>query len=113
MRNYPFYKPSRHNLDWKNCYERLIQRALAGGKECIETSRPRQKSHWARGTIYREVCRLKYGEPLLYSLCLHKCHNEYCINADHLRWGSAQDNANDRVSRNMGIVYPGVRNEIK
>lgn len=42
-------------------------------------------------------------------LVLHQCHNTYCVNPDHLRIGTEQDNTNDRVIRfKRGKKYAGV-----
>ena len=34
------------------------------------------------------------------AFALHHCDNPPCVNPQHLYWGTYQDNANDRVSRN-------------
>lgn len=36
------------------------------------------------------------------SLILHSCDNRKCVNPNHLRLGSAQDNVDDREQRNRG-----------
>lgn len=43
-------------------------------------------------------------------LVLHHCDNRKCINPDHLYLGTAQDNANDLVSRNRQANQFGERN---
>lgn len=35
---------------------------------------------------------------------LHSCDNPPCINPDHLRWGTAKENAQDRDSKQRGVV---------
>ena len=45
---------------------------------------------------HRVVCRLAHGEPPPDKpQATHSCHNKWCINPRHLRWGSAKDNAAD------------------
>jgi hypothetical protein len=44
-------------------------------------------------------------------LCvLHNCDNTYCVNPDHLRLGTQQDNMDDRESRGRRISPAGERN---
>lgn len=44
------------------------------------------------------MCRLVHGEPPEGQQCtLHSCHNPQCVNPRHLRWGSHQENNQDRV----------------
>jgi hypothetical protein len=40
---------------------------------------------------------------------LHSCDNKLCVNPAHLRWGTAQENADDRESRGRGIKPQGER----
>lgn len=44
------------------------------------------------------MCRLAHGPPPEGRECaLHSCHNPPCVNPRHLRWGSHQENNQDRV----------------
>jgi hypothetical protein len=53
-------------------------------------------------TAHRIMCELKYGLPPENKInALHKCNNIYCVNPNHLYWGSKRDNAID--SRNIGM----------
>jgi hypothetical protein len=40
----------------------------------------------------------------------HKCDNPYCINIDHLEYGTHQDNMNDRSERNRCAKLQGEDN---
>lgn len=47
--------------------------------------------------VHREVLRLATGvEPLV---CMHTCDNPLCINPDHLRAGTPQENTGDMVAK--------------
>ena len=39
------------------------------------------------------------GEDADGRLALHSCDFKLCVNANHLRWGTKADNANDAVAR--------------
>lgn len=41
-------------------------------------------------------------------LAIHSCRNRHCVNPDHLRWGSQQDNAWDMMAD--GTAATGSRN---
>ncbi len=49
--------------------------------------------------VHRVSWHLKHGEfPV--NFLLHSCDNRRCVNPDHLREGTLQDNTHDMVSRN-------------
>ena len=51
------------------------------------------------------------GRPLLSSeYALHSCHNPSCVNPDHLRVGTHQDNMNDRDSAGRQARIQGKAN---
>jgi hypothetical protein len=45
----------------------------------------------------------------LGAFVLHSCDNKLCCNPAHLRWGSAQDNADDRELRGRSVKPRGER----
>ena len=55
------------------------------------------------------------GEDLSATLdALHSCDNRACVNARHLRWGTLQDNMDDKVARGRqssmaGEAHPGAK----
>ena len=55
-----------------------------------------------RVLTHRAALELAEGHaPADKTLALHSCHNPPCCNPSHLRWGSNQDNRNDRATRDM------------
>lgn len=57
--------------------------------------------------VHRLVCALIYGQPTgNKNHALHSCDNPSCINPDHLRWGSNQDNIDDKIARNRHKTSP-------
>ena len=46
---------------------------------------------------HREMCRVAHGRPPKGAYALHSCHNRSCVNPNHLRWGTARENAQDAV----------------
>ena len=65
-----------------------------------------------RGTlVHRWICRLFHGTPPDGKpFAIHSCDRPACVNPDHLRWGSQQDNVADRVDRGRGADFSGERN---
>lgn len=55
-----------------------------------------------RRVVHHVAWFLKFGQwPTLW--ILHSCDNPPCCNPQHLREGTAKDNANDRSIRNRGV----------
>jgi len=50
--------------------------------------------------MHRYVYELNYGDIPDGMHVLHSCDNPSCINIDHLRVGTNQDNVDDRTKRN-------------
>jgi HNH endonuclease len=50
---------------------------------------------------------LTTGEAAAGRFALHSCDNPPCVNPKHLRWGSAAENARDRVERGRGTSPVG------
>ena len=40
-----------------------------------------------------------HSRPFQDAMALHHCDNSYCVNPDHLYWGTAQDNVDDMIQR--------------
>jgi len=73
--------------------------------ECIEWQGSRDSSGYGTISIsgknvkaHREALR-RSGVEVNGYLVLHSCDNPSCVNVDHLRVGTAQDNADDMTSR--------------
>lgn len=50
--------------------------------------------------VHRIVYRIMKGRIPKGVFVLHSCDNPRCVNPDHLRLGTAQDNSDDMVDRN-------------
>lgn len=58
-----------------------------------------------RSYVHRMVCEFFHGPPPPgQPFALHSCDNRACYEPSHLRWGSTQDNADDRVARNRSAT---------
>lgn len=63
----------------------------------------------ASTTAHRAMCILAHGEPADQELeAAHSCNNRWCVNPKHLRWATAQENAQDRNEH--GTMLIGERN---
>ena len=48
----------------------------------------------------RRVCEAANGpKPSSDRECCHSCNNNLCINKNHLRWGTREENAGDRKKK--------------
>lgn len=45
--------------------------------------------------------------PFPGAFALHSCDNPRCVNPNHLRWGTSQDNADDREKRGRSVKPKG------
>lgn len=55
-----------------------------------------------------------FGMDISKGLVLHSCDHPYCVNPDHLRVGTLQDNMDDKVARGRvfrphGEIHPNAR----
>lgn len=76
------------------------------GDECLIWPFARSDRGYAKArydgeiSASRALCRLKYGPPLGdANECAHSCNNGHlgCVNPNHLRWTTHQDNMDDRT----------------
>jgi hypothetical protein len=49
--------------------------------------------------IHRYVYQEKYGEIPKDMVIMHKCDNRKCINPEHLKLGTLQENNQDRINK--------------
>lgn len=98
-----FTKP----IDTKSITLDQILSQTTANNDCLEWHIGSDKNGYGRISINknrykttRVVCQLVYGEPTPNQQALHSCDNPPCINPDHLRWGTIQDNHKDRAVRN-------------
>lgn len=69
---------------------------------------PKSNSHGERAA-HRAALRVHVGEPEAGQQALHgRCNNPSCVNPKHLRWGTPQDNMDDRQVD--GTANKGERN---
>jgi hypothetical protein len=98
-------------------YNFLLEAAKSDTDDCVLY--PYSKTDKGYGTArqngnrysaHRLVCELVHGEAPTGAFALHSCGNgqKGCVNPKHLRWGSAQDNADDREA--MGNTSRGSKN---
>jgi hypothetical protein len=97
-----------------------LHEILANTKEtksgCLEWQGKRQKNYGVyfyksrNLAVHRITCWLKHGEPKPSDFALHSCDNPPCVNPEHLRWGTHQENMKDSVKRNRRAITRGERN---
>ena len=57
----------------------------------------RADANGGRVSVHRVACWAAHGAPTEEKpLALHSCHTRTCYNPQHLRWGSNQENREDR-----------------
>lgn len=91
-------------LSWeRSAYEKVMSRVEREG-DCLifMGARHRQGYGWIRdkgkpALAHRIVMAHHYGPSNL--AVLHSCDNPPCVNIDHLRYGTAQENKMDSVQR--------------
>lgn len=89
--------------------ERILERVIKTNS-CWEWTGPKDKDGYGMLAVIengrrvtRRAHRLSFREwsgnlpPQLF--VLHSCDNPSCVNPDHLRLGTPQDNANDKMAR--------------
>lgn len=66
---------------------------------------------------HRIMCTLAHGDPKRGHQTRHLCNNKSCVNPKHLRWGTAKENAQDRIkngtTRNHATLTPEMVSEIR
>ena len=92
----------------------LLSATITTETGCMEWQRRRSPTGYgevgAGGRKYRThrlMTFLVYGLPKPGDHALHSCDNPPCINPDHLRWGTHQENMADRVTRKRGASNKG------
>lgn len=101
----------RRRLDTK-AYREFVESAIAtDSPDCIEWPTRRSGFGYAHiridGVGYQAhvyVCLRAHGTPPTDKpWACHGCDNPRCINWRHLRWGSPQDNSDDRIVRGRSL----------
>lgn len=101
----------RFNLD------NLLSRAVKTDGGCMEMKASNKVGYaqvWDGEKLvyaHRLVAQLAHGEPEDGEMAIHSCDNRCCINPEHLRWGTAKDNAQDAVARKRLIGRNHVRGQ--
>jgi hypothetical protein len=93
--------------------EQLLARAELKANGCIEWQRAKSKYGYGMISFNNRVIAanrlmliLLHGEPSTKSVAMHSCDNPPCINPDHLRWGTHQENSRDMVAKGRGKTTP-------
>jgi hypothetical protein len=93
--------------------EQLLERAELQPNGCIEWQKAKSKYGYGMISFHNKVMTanrlmliLLYGEPDTKSVAMHSCDNPPCINPDHLRWGSHQENSKDMVAKGREKIKP-------
>lgn len=51
-----------------------------------------------------------HGRPVTGPVAMHKCHNKWCVNPDHLTYGTTKENWH--ASNAIGVTYRGERQHL-
>lgn len=69
----------------------------------------RFKQNYKSLRAHRVALTLVRGQaPFGRDLALHSCHNKLCCNPLHLRWGTHEENMEDRAARKLPAHNKGV-----
>lgn len=79
---------------------------VRGVDECWMWNGPKDRYGYGKFQIggknwkpHRFICVLVHGERDSNWYAIHSCDNRSCCNPAHLRWGTAKENAEDRMIR--------------
>lgn len=94
-------------------HERLMSRVVQHPDGCWEWSGPTVGGYSRVGNVPGATPKNVYGHIVSYEhhvgevpegmFVLHSCDNRRCVNPDHLRTGTRQDNMNDKVERDRQV----------
>ena len=95
--------------------------------KCIQVTQPADCWPWLRSVdrngygklqihgknwkAHRYICALVHGERDSTWLAIHSCDNRRCCNPAHLRWGTPQENSDDRMIRGRQAPYKKISPE--
>ena len=96
--------------DWQDLADKVLANSVATPSGCLEHQNTptrygytRVKHHGREYHAHRVTLAAATGADLDDMpegvFALHSCDNRRCVNPEHLRWGSAQDNTDDMISR--------------
>lgn len=58
-------------------------------------------------SIHRLACEIQNGPPKECQVARHMCHNNLCVNPQHMLWGSHYDNCKDSGFPSTKNLVPG------